>query len=235
MTNPAPQKSSAKFPLVWGLVIGGLLLFNLILFGSVFSDDPQTIKHLRFCLDYRHWPAWYSANLWLIVFGLILVFFLKTEKVQGGIRRFYVSSFWHSGVRELQNSTWNQIVVHHCIRRKFTKRMLRRWIQYRQRLRVEHYDRYVAWCIMAGLLLITLRYSVWLEPVRAFFIYRTGRWRYLIQWLYEWFYLAPLTSYLATGTVTWRLFIVPTLGLFTILWLMVSVRKLKKRRIRHDG
>ena len=235
MTNLVPQKPSAKFPLLWGLVIGGLLLFNLILFGSFFLNDQHTIKHLRFSLDYRHWPAWYSANLWLVVFGLILVLLLKTKRIQSGIKRFYASSFWRSGVRELQNSRWNRIVVCQFLRRKFSKRMLRRWIHYRQQLRIEHYDRYTIWCIMAGVLFVTFRYSDWLEPVRGFLFYRTGRWRYLIQWLYEGFYLAPLTSYLAEGTVTWRLFVVPALGLLTILWLLVSVWKLKKRRLRHDG
>ena len=112
--------------------------------------------------------------------------------------------------------------------------MLRCWIQYRQRLRIEHYDRYAARCIIACVLLVTLCYSAWLEPVRGFLVYRTGRWRYFIQWLYEWFYLAPLTTYLVTGTVTWRLLVVPVVGLLTILWLMISVWKLKKRRIRRD-
>jgi hypothetical protein len=235
MTNPLPPQSSRKSTIIWGIVIGGLLLVNLILFGSFFFDDPQTVKYLRFSLDYRHWPAWYSVNLWLIVFGLVLTFLLKTERVQNGIRKFYASSFWRLGVRELQNSRWNKILVRQFLRRKFTKRILRRWIHCRKRLRVDQYHRYAVRFIAVGLLLVILRYSDGLAPVRGFFFYRTGRGRYLIQRLYEWVYLIPLTSYLATGVLSWRLFVVPVTGLLLTLWLLVSVRNLKKmRRTRHD-
>lgn len=228
------EATAGKSVLFWGIIFAGLVLFNLVLFRFYFTNDPQTMRLLRFYIDYFHWPTWYSVNLWLMVVGIGAVLLLKTEWAQKGVKTLYASSFWRSGVEELRTGRWNQAFARLMIRRKITKRMLRVWIRFWQRLCVDRYDRYAARLTVLVFLLITLCYSQWLAPIRLFFLYRTNRVRYYIQWGYEHFYLTPLTSYMASGTVTWRLFIAPVTGVLLILWLLVFVRKLKKRRARHD-
>jgi hypothetical protein len=60
-------------------MIGGLVLVNIAVFCS--GSDPHIMRKIRHDFNVYHWPAWYAVNLWLIVTGLILVPFLKLQKV----------------------------------------------------------------------------------------------------------------------------------------------------------
>lgn len=229
MSEPTPRSRYAA--LFWSIVIAGLILFNLVFFFGPDMSDPATAMRVRHDFDYRHWPGWYSVNLWLLALGLSFVLVLKTTKARRFFHAIYASEFWMTGLQELQSSRLNRRFVSWMLRRKYGKRLLCRWIRFWRGLRVEQYDRYMLHMTILAVLLVTLCYSRWLAPVRVFFLYRTARLRhFLVHDLYEAFYLTPLTQYFIDGQVGWRLVIAPVTGLLIIAALVVMTIRRRKRR-----
>ena len=236
MNETAVPPKSRKSGLFWIILLGGLLIYNILLFGTTLTDDPQTVRAIRHEFDYVHWPAWYSLNLWLLVFGLTFVFLLQTRRIQRVFHKLYQSAFWKSGVAELKYGSFNQNVVRRILRGRFTRKPFRYWLKFWSRVRVEEYHRYVFRATILAVILVTVYYARWLAPLRMVIkMIWYGPYLLFRDWIYIYFYFQPIENYMMTGRLSWQLFIAPITALFLIGWLVYVVQKLKKRRSQHGG
>jgi len=178
-----------------------------------------------------HWPGWYAVNFWFLFAGLLVALVLRNSSVQTALHFFYASHLWYSVKSCFKKSKPNQAVVRFILHKRFGKWLLRKWLTFWQNTKVERYPAYAWVFAFIAIFIVFFRYAAWMEMPRNYLLFY---WKYPRQFIYhsvyEPFYLGPLVEFNISGTITWRLFIVPATGLLLIVWLLRIASKSKKKR-----
>ncbi len=62
----------------WSWKVAVLLAVILLVVCSYLN--PRNMSYICYYLDWRHWPRWYSANLWILALGAAVNYFVQRKK-----------------------------------------------------------------------------------------------------------------------------------------------------------
>ncbi|MDR1385057.1 MAG: hypothetical protein LBJ67_14585 [Planctomycetaceae bacterium] len=86
-------------------------------------------------------------------------------------------------------------------------------------------------CVFAGIVLTTLSYAKWFEPLRYFLMAHRY---FLYQYIYVPYFYAPLTELIYNGGFTWKLFCTPMILLLIVTGLLRVNKRMKTKGKNND-
>ncbi len=185
-------------------------LWCSVCIGFLFADENmscrQTVQYLLYLADFRHWPFWYSINLWIIAIVLLLNSAAKIP--------------W---ARKIIFNMQKSFRAFACTFKKHGKPVVG--------TRAGSYFSPLTKLGFFSVVLVTVVFSTWLHALAHSLCRPVFQlMKYPLRLIYH-YYFAPMTFFMIDGSVSWRLFVAPATGMFVIVLLLYLKRKFAKN---HD-
>lgn len=221
------------------IITPAVLLTGLAMLAVSFVYDFSQIDlhrfsyRVRYYSYYRYWPSWYGAIFWIAAIYMLVSYLFERAGVPRRLASLYDSPTTQGAIRRFYESGINRLFTTVLLKTKTGKRILRRWNGFCKWLfNPENYVSHMR--ILAAFLgaCVFFHYSAAASYYRKI----TYSYMYDIAYgrIYYPFFQHPVGMFFEHGIVTWRLFVVPAVVIFTVSALLLLNNDLKKTRKR-DG